>query len=160
MANPEYVLGHSAFELERLARQERLIGGMTREYFTAAGLAPGMRVLDIGSGTGLVAFHAADLVGPSGEVIGTDLSPTAIAAASAAAGERGLKNVSFRQGNPAEMTFRSALRCHCRKIRRDVSGRCRRVPARAHQAASLRRHHRFPGTGLEFLPLRSAVAGI
>jgi hypothetical protein len=29
------VLGHSAFELERLARQERLIGPSTHEYFQA-----------------------------------------------------------------------------------------------------------------------------
>ncbi|MCD6030241.1 MAG: hypothetical protein K0S78_2415, partial [Thermomicrobiales bacterium] len=80
--NPAYVLGHSAFELERLARQERVVGSMTREYFVAAGIASGMRVLDVGSGSGAVAFLAADLVGPTGQVIGTDLAPSAIAAAS------------------------------------------------------------------------------
>ena len=105
MATPAYVLGHSPFELERLARQERLIGDATRDYFRAAGLAPGMRVLDVGSGTGAVAFHAAEFVGQSGEVIGTDLAPAAIAAATEAAAARGLSQVSFRQGNPAEMTF-------------------------------------------------------
>ena len=105
MARPAYVLGHAPLELERLARQERLIGGATRDYFRVAGLAPGMRVLDVGSGTGAVAFHAAEFVGPSGEVIGTDLAPAAIEAASQAAAERGLSRVSFRQGNPAEMTF-------------------------------------------------------
>lgn len=105
MPRPAYVLGHSEFELQRLARQEQLIGGITRDYFRAAGLAPGMRVLDVGSGGGAVAFHAADLVGPSGEVIGTDLAPAAVAAAGAAAAARGLKQVSFREGNPAEMTF-------------------------------------------------------
>ena len=105
MPRPAYVLGHSAFELERLARQERLIGWITRDYLRAAGLAPGMRVLDVGSGTGLVAFHAAELVGPSGQVTGTDLAPAAVAAASEAAASRGLKQVSFRAGDPAEMTF-------------------------------------------------------
>jgi ubiquinone/menaquinone biosynthesis C-methylase UbiE len=60
MSNPAYVLGHSPFELERLARQERLIGPATRQYFQAAGIAPGMRVLDVGSGTGVVAFRAAE----------------------------------------------------------------------------------------------------
>ena len=105
MAPPVYVLGHAPLELERLARQERLIGGATRDYFRVAGLAPGMRVLDVGSGTGAVAFHAAEFVGPSGEVIGTDLAPAAIEAASPAAAARGLSQVSFRQGNPAEMTF-------------------------------------------------------
>jgi 2-polyprenyl-3-methyl-5-hydroxy-6-metoxy-1,4-benzoquinol methylase len=105
MTNPAYVLGHSAFELERLARQERLIGPSTRDYFLAAGIAPGMRVLDVGSGTGVVAFLAAELVGPSGEVIGTDLAPTAVATASEAAAARALRQVSFHEGNPAEMTF-------------------------------------------------------
>jgi len=105
MPRPAYVLGHSAFELERLARQERLIGGITRDYLRAAGIAPGMRVLDVGSGTGVVAFHAAELVGPSGQVTGTDLAPAAVAAANEAAAARGLKQVSFRAGDPAEMTF-------------------------------------------------------
>ena len=105
MPRPAYVLGHSAFELERLARQERLIGTITRDYLRAAGIAPGMRVLDVGSGTGVVAFHAAELVGPSGQVTGTDLAPAAVAAANEAAAARGLKQVSFRAGDPAEMTF-------------------------------------------------------
>ena len=39
MTKPAYVLGHSSFELERLARQDRLIGPMTREYFQEAGIA-------------------------------------------------------------------------------------------------------------------------
>ena len=105
MKNPAYVLGHSNFELERLARQERLIGKMTREYFKSAGIGPGMRVLDVGSGTGLVAFHAAELVGRSGEVIGTDLALEAVAAANGNAVASALSHVSFRHGNPVEMSF-------------------------------------------------------
>ena len=105
MTNPAYVLGHSEFELGRLARQERLIGHVTREYLQSAGISPGMRVLDVGSGTGSVAFLVAEFVGPSGQVVGTDLAPSAVAAASEGAVARGLKQVSFRQGNPAAMTF-------------------------------------------------------
>jgi ubiquinone/menaquinone biosynthesis C-methylase UbiE len=105
MKNPAYVLGHSEFEMERLARQDRLIGRVTRDYFQSAGIAPGMRVLDVGSGIGGVAFHAAELVGPLGQVVGTDLSPTAVAAASKNAAARALSQVSFLQGNPAEMSF-------------------------------------------------------
>lgn len=68
-------------------------------------MAPGMRVLDVGSGTGAVAFLAAELVDPSGEVVGTDISPAAIAAARDAAATRALAQVSFREGDPAEMVF-------------------------------------------------------
>jgi SAM-dependent methyltransferase len=105
MTNPAYVLGHSAFELERLTRQERLIGPSTREYFQAAGIESGMRVLDVGSGTGVVAFLVAELVGSSGEVVGTDLAPTAVATANKAAVTRGLTQVAFHEGDPVEMDF-------------------------------------------------------
>ena len=105
MKNSAYVLGHSDFELKRLGRQAQLLGPATREYFRAAGMAPGMRVLDVGSGPGDVAFLAADFVGPSGEVVGTDIAPAAISAARAAALARGQAQVSFREGNPAEMVF-------------------------------------------------------
>lgn len=105
MKNPAYVLGHSAFELERLGRQESLIGPVTQHYFLEAGLAPGMRVLDVGSGTGVVAFRAAAIVGPSGQVIGTDLAPAAVAQANEAAAKQSLAHVSFRQGDPCTMSF-------------------------------------------------------
>jgi len=36
------------------------------------GIKPGHRVLDIGSGTGLLARHVAELVGPTGRVEGLD----------------------------------------------------------------------------------------
>lgn len=105
MTNPRYVLGHSDFELQRLARQAQFLEPTTREYFRSAGMAPGMRVLDVGSGTGAVAFLAADLVGPSGEVVGTDIAPAAISAARQAAIAGGQAQVSFREGDPGEMAF-------------------------------------------------------
>ena len=105
MENSAYVLGHSDFELKRLARQAELLGPATLEYFRAAGMAPGMRVLDVGSGTGDVAFLAADLVGPSGKVVGTDIAPAAVLAARVTAAARGNAPVSFQEGNPAEMVF-------------------------------------------------------
>jgi len=105
MKNSEYVLGHSDFELERLARQAQLLEPATRDCFYAAGMVPGMRVLDVGSGTGEVAFLAADFAGPSGEVLGTDIAPAAIAAARHAAEAGGKNHVEFRHGDPTEMEF-------------------------------------------------------
>lgn len=46
-----------------------------------AGVGPGMRVLDVACGTGVVARRAAALVGPSGHVSGVDLNPAMIAVA-------------------------------------------------------------------------------
>jgi hypothetical protein len=61
-----YVLGHSDQELARLNEQHRIVEPITRRFFLEAGLAPGMRVLDVGSGAGDVSFLASDLVGDTG----------------------------------------------------------------------------------------------
>jgi ubiquinone/menaquinone biosynthesis C-methylase UbiE len=47
-------------------------------------MEPGMRVLDVGCGTGDVLFLAARLVGPTGAVLGVDRSAAAVAVASRA----------------------------------------------------------------------------
>jgi 2-polyprenyl-3-methyl-5-hydroxy-6-metoxy-1,4-benzoquinol methylase len=100
-----YALGHSDRELERLTAQARLLDPITRGFFRDAGIVPGMRVLDIGSGAGDVAFLAAEMVGETGEVIGVDRAATALGVASARADARSLRNVSFRAGEPGEMAF-------------------------------------------------------
>ncbi|MCX2931032.1 methyltransferase domain-containing protein [Mycobacterium sp. CVI_P3] len=106
MNQPDYVLGHSDHELGRLRRQAALLESTTREYLAAAGLAPGMRVLDVGSGAGDVAMLAAELTTPGGRVIGTDTAAAAVSAASAAASAAGLSDiVHFRNGDPAALTF-------------------------------------------------------
>jgi SAM-dependent methyltransferase len=64
-----------------------------------------MRVLDVGSGVGDVAFVAAELVGGRGEVVGTDRVAKALEVARRRAADRSIDNVSFRQGDPTEMRF-------------------------------------------------------
>ncbi|HET9252490.1 MAG TPA: class I SAM-dependent methyltransferase [Candidatus Eisenbacteria bacterium] len=100
-----YALGHSERELKRLETQAALIDPMTRRYFLEAGLRPGMRVLDIGSGAGDVAFLAAAIVGPAGAVVGVDRVPEALATARARAEERSLGSVSFREGELEHLVF-------------------------------------------------------
>jgi SAM-dependent methyltransferase len=100
-----YALGHSEQELERLSRQGQAFLPFTRQLFQQAGISPGMRVLDVGSGAGDVAFLAAELVGPSGEVVGVDREAAAVEWATARARSRELKNVQFLAGDPAIMNF-------------------------------------------------------
>jgi SAM-dependent methyltransferase len=64
-----------------------------------------MRVLDIGCGAGDVSMLIADLVGASGEVVGVDRAPAALAAAQRKADEHGARNVSFREGDPGSLAF-------------------------------------------------------
>ena len=105
MQNPGYVLGHSERELSRLRAQARFLESATRAFLQEAGLSPGMRILDVGSGAGDVAFLAADLVGRNGTVIGTDKVAAAVEAATANARDGGLGNVTFRVGDAAGMSF-------------------------------------------------------
>jgi SAM-dependent methyltransferase len=95
----EYLLGHDREELARLEHQAAALAPHTKVILERAGLGPGMRVLDVGSGVGDVAFIAAEIVGPSGTVIGIDRSDVALARARERAAERGLDNVEFHQGD-------------------------------------------------------------
>ena len=101
----EYVLGHSAGELKRLRSQAQLLNPITRRYLIEAGIAPGMRVLDVGSGLGDVAFLAAELVGPSGHVLGVDRSPDALVLARSRAKEQSLANVTFVESELMAIAF-------------------------------------------------------
>ena len=67
-----YVLGGTGREHERLSRQARIFNPFTERLFRNAGISRGQRVLDIGSGVGDVAMLVAELVGPTGEVVGVD----------------------------------------------------------------------------------------
>ncbi|NLE77841.1 MAG: methyltransferase domain-containing protein, partial [Chloroflexi bacterium] len=68
-----------------------------------ASLGPGEVVLDIGSGAGVDAFYAAQKVGPSGRVIGLDMTPEMVQRARGLAAEAGLCQVEFRLGQAEEM---------------------------------------------------------
>ena len=99
-----YALGHAEEELDRLSRQARVFEPFTRQLFQQAGIAAGMRVLDVGCGSGDVAFLAAELAGPGGEVIGVDRA-AAVNRATTRVQARHTSNVRFAEGDPAEMRF-------------------------------------------------------
>lgn len=86
-------------EHERLVAQGALADPLTRRVLTEAGLAPGMRVLDLGCGAGNVAMVAADLVGPSGSVVGVDRDVDALAHARRFVAQAGIDNIEFREGD-------------------------------------------------------------
>ena len=68
-----------------------------------AGIREGEVVLDLGSGAGLDVFLAAERVGPTGRVIGLDMTEEMIAAARKNAEAAGYKNVEFRHGDIESM---------------------------------------------------------
>ncbi|MGQ4274249.1 class I SAM-dependent methyltransferase [Terrihabitans sp. B22-R8] len=90
-----YVLGSSERELARLEKQASFFADATRDVLTRAGLTEGMRVLDLGCGVGDVSLIAADLVGPTGSVLGIDVSADALAVAERRASAMGKQHVRF-----------------------------------------------------------------
>jgi len=90
-----YSLGSDPQELQRLDRQAAAIAKPTALLLQAAGIEPGMRVLDLGTGLGHVALQVAELVGPEGSVVGVDRAGEAIAVARS----RARPNVRFEQAD-------------------------------------------------------------
>jgi 2-polyprenyl-3-methyl-5-hydroxy-6-metoxy-1,4-benzoquinol methylase len=90
-----YILGRTDRERARLGIQATILNPLTECFLRSAGIAPGMRVLDIGCGVGDVALIAARLVGPDGEVVGIDVDPGALRIAAERAREEDCGHVSF-----------------------------------------------------------------
>jgi SAM-dependent methyltransferase len=66
--------------------------------FSLRDLKPGERVVDLGSGAGFDCFIAAGKVGPTGHVVGVDMTEEMLAKSRSAAKAMGLGNVEFREG--------------------------------------------------------------
>jgi SAM-dependent methyltransferase len=70
----EYRLPHALTgERERLALMSALLEPLERAHFMRLGVRPGWRCLELGSGNGSVARILAELVGPTGHVVASDI---------------------------------------------------------------------------------------
>jgi len=99
-----YVMGRSDAETRRLIRQGNFQRLFTQRFLQTAGLKPGMRVLDVGSGAGDVALVAGELVGSGGSVFGTDVNPAVLAVAQERAQAAGFSWVTFAEGDCVELS--------------------------------------------------------
>jgi SAM-dependent methyltransferase len=90
-------LGYSAEDLAAVPEGANMGLGCGNPQAIAA-LEPGETVLDLGAGGGFDCFLAAKQVGPSGRVIGVDMTPDMVAKARANARALGAANVDFRLG--------------------------------------------------------------
>lgn len=94
-----YALGRTSHETTRLIEQSKIYGGSTRRLLEAAGIANGMKVLELGSGAGDVALTLADLVGEEGHVVGVDVNATILETARERTEAAGFTNVEFIAGD-------------------------------------------------------------
>src|SRR5439155_7809418 len=76
----------------------------TDQRHLATVLRPGMRVLDVGCGTGRITRGIASAVGAAGSVVGVDFDPAMIAKARLASA--GMTNLKFEQADVYELPFR------------------------------------------------------
>lgn len=90
-------LGYSAADLALIPEGADLSLGCGNPLALMA-LRDGETVLDLGSGGGIDCFLAANRVGPTGHVIGVDMTPEMLARARKNAADGGYDNVEFRLG--------------------------------------------------------------
>lgn len=96
----QYTHGHSTEVMQLFAlRTAEQDGGFFLPY-----LSPGMRLLDVGCGTGSITVGLAEVVSP-GEVVGIDVGKPSLETARAIATEKGVSNVSFETGNAYELPY-------------------------------------------------------
>ena len=90
-------LGYTQTDIEAIPESARMSLGCGNPTAIAT-LKPGETVLDLGSGGGFDCFVAAQAVGPTGRVIGVDMTPPMIERARKSAREGSHDNVEFRLG--------------------------------------------------------------
>lgn len=90
-----YILATGGKDVERLRLLHEVYGPGTEALFHRVGLRDGMRVVEIGCGSGNIACWVAEQIGPNGTVMGIDNSRGQIEQARKQAKSRGLKNIEF-----------------------------------------------------------------
>lgn len=113
--DPSYALATGKQDELRLTILNELHNPYTLGKFD---IAPGINVLTIGCGTGLLELEIAKKIAPDGCVLGTDISAEQIAIAKQNADSRGLENLIFRQIDVLNIDQVPGLfdRVHCRYV--------------------------------------------
>jgi ubiquinone/menaquinone biosynthesis C-methylase UbiE len=84
---------------------DRQLEHIAKELLQAAGIEPGMAVLDIGCGCGAISLLAGEEVGQDGRVLGVDISAPMLARARERADEAGMPWVAFDEADAQSYAF-------------------------------------------------------
>lgn len=96
-------LGYPKTELDHIPIQAIESFAGVGYFFDLADLRPGENVLDLGSGSGMDVFYAAQQVGPQGEVVGLDMTHEQLEKASILKEVGGFSNTWFVEGRIEEI---------------------------------------------------------
>jgi arsenite methyltransferase len=91
-------LGYPPAELDRIPAAAIDSFAGVGYFLDLAAITPGETVLDLGSGSGTDSFLAALATGPSGRVIGVDMTAAQLAKSRDLAAEHGFSQTDFREG--------------------------------------------------------------
>jgi len=101
--------------LKTLKYDSELLGALPAEVaasycgvgnpFTLGSIDKGDEVLDIGCGAGVDTLFSAMMTGPTGKVVGIDLTPAMIKRAEKNLSKTDLKNVVFKEGSAENLPF-------------------------------------------------------
>ena len=101
-------LGYTAALLDAIPAEALASFAGVGFHLDLAGLRPGERVLDLGSGSGTDVFCAARLVGSSGRVVGVDMTDAQLEKATALRDRHGYHQVEFVEARIEELPFEDA----------------------------------------------------
>jgi ubiquinone/menaquinone biosynthesis C-methylase UbiE/rhodanese-related sulfurtransferase len=82
-----------------------LLLSLHQKMLEEARISEGHQVLNVGCGTGMDSFLAAQMLGPTGSVVGIDIAPEMIRHANEKASARGLDNVTFQVMDAEKLSF-------------------------------------------------------
>src|SRR5215472_11408075 len=91
-----YILATGGKDVKRLRLLHEVYGPGTEALFRRVGLRDGLRVAEIGCGSGNTACWVAQQVAPSGSVVAIDVSPDQVEQARQQAQSLNLRNVEFQ----------------------------------------------------------------
>src|SRR5262245_50685367 len=91
-----YILATGGKDVQRLRLLHEVYGPGTEALFHRVGLRDGLRVVEIGCGSGNIACWVAQQVAPSGSVMAIDISPDQIQVARQQAQHQNLRNIEFQ----------------------------------------------------------------
>ena len=91
-------LGYDDEQLRNVPESSVASFAGTGNPFSLGALSPGERVVDVGCGAGIDSFIAARMVGPTGHVVGVDMTPAMLEKARANGAAAAIDTVEFRHG--------------------------------------------------------------
>src|SRR5262245_2085848 len=95
--HPEhYILATGGKDVQRLRLLHDVYGPGTEALLRRAGLRPGLRVVEVGCGSGNTACWVAEQIAPGGSVVAVDVSSDQINQARRQAASRNLRNIEFQ----------------------------------------------------------------